>query len=187
MKPACPQGAACNHMANPSHCEKVHHDFGNKSRICRFFNMEGGCKAGEKCQFEHVKDVKGLAPKKSNGWIPIRVHNSCTQGCLSFFLEGCCSNGDSCNFAHNVKDIIGANRKLGRSDAQIGEIIEKFTREVTMTFVAAEQFMSELIQMDLNADEEFETEMEKFIEENENLGYIQDRDISFAADDLSAL
>jgi hypothetical protein len=41
--------------------------------------------------------------------------------------------------------------------------------------------------MDLNADEEFETEMEKFIEENENLGYIQDRDISFAADEFATL
>ena len=66
-----------------------------KTELCKFFEIDGKCKFGDKCAYAH--GVENLRSKVTN------TTAYRTKKCTQFFEKGYCPYGNRCQFAHQLK------------------------------------------------------------------------------------
>jgi len=69
-----------------------------KTELCKYFEINGSCKYGDKCAYAHGKE--NLRSKVTNS----TAYR--TKKCVQFFENGYCPYGNRCQFAHQVKSNI---------------------------------------------------------------------------------
>ena len=69
-----------------------------KTELCKFFEIDGKCKYGDKCAYAHGKE--NLRSKVTN------TTAYRTKKCTQFFETGYCPYGSRCQFAHQLKSNI---------------------------------------------------------------------------------
>ena len=69
-----------------------------KTELCKYFEINGYCKYGDKCAYAHGKD--NLRSKVTN------TTSYRTKKCTQFFEQGYCPYGNRCQFAHQLKSNI---------------------------------------------------------------------------------
>ena len=69
-----------------------------KTELCKYFEINGYCKYGDKCAYAHGKE--NLRSKVTNS----TAYR--TRKCVQFFENGYCPYGNRCQFAHQVKSNI---------------------------------------------------------------------------------
>ena len=65
-----------------------------KTELCKYFEINGYCKFGDKCAYAHGKE--NLRSKVTNST------SYRTRKCVQFFENGYCPYGNRCQFAHQV-------------------------------------------------------------------------------------
>ena len=65
-----------------------------KTELCKYFEINGYCKYGDKCAYAHGKE--NLRSKVTNST------SYRTRKCVQFFENGYCPYGNRCQFAHQV-------------------------------------------------------------------------------------
>ena len=89
-----------------------------KTELCKFFEIDGKCKYGDKCAYAHGKE--NLRSKVTN------TTAYRTKKCTQFFETGYCPYGSRCQFAHQLKsNIINNPYEKGMSYSKILGIISK--------------------------------------------------------------
>ncbi|MCQ2816551.1 MAG: zinc finger CCCH domain-containing protein [archaeon] len=63
-----------------------------KTELCKFFEMNGFCKFGDKCAYAHGKEELRSKVTKSSAYR--------SRKCTQFFEKGFCPYGSRCQFAH---------------------------------------------------------------------------------------
>ena len=69
-----------------------------KTELCKYFEINGYCKYGDKCAYAHGKE--NLRSKVTN------TTAYRTKKCVQFFEQGYCPYGNRCQFAHQLKSNI---------------------------------------------------------------------------------
>ena len=69
-----------------------------KTELCKYFEINGYCKYGDRCAYAHGKE--NLRSKVTNS----TAYR--TRKCVQFFENGYCPYGNRCQFAHQVKSNI---------------------------------------------------------------------------------
>ena len=72
-----------------------------KTELCKFYEIDGKCKYGDKCAYAHGKE--NLRSKVTN------TTAYRTKKCSQFFEKGYCPYGNRCQFAHQLKTNIVNN------------------------------------------------------------------------------
>ena len=72
-----------------------------KTELCKYFEIDGKCKYGDKCAYAHGKE--NLRSKVTN------TTDYKTKKCSRFFEQGYCPYGNRCQFAHEIKSNITNN------------------------------------------------------------------------------
>ena len=89
-----------------------------KTELCKYYEINGYCKYGDKCAYAHGKD--NLRSKVTN------TTAYRTRKCSQFFEQGYCPYGNRCQFAHQLKsNIINNPYDKGMSYGKILETISK--------------------------------------------------------------
>ena len=89
-----------------------------KTELCKYYEIDGKCKYGDKCAYAHGKE--NLRSKVTN------TTAYRTKKCIQFFENGYCSYGNRCQFAHQLKtNIINNPYEEGMSYTKILEIMSK--------------------------------------------------------------
>ena len=89
-----------------------------KTELCKYYEINGYCKYGDKCAYAHGKD--NLRSKVTN------TTAYRTKKCSQFFEQGYCPYGNRCQFAHQLKsNIINNPYDKGMSYGKILETISK--------------------------------------------------------------
>ena len=89
-----------------------------KTELCKYYEINGYCKYGDKCAYAHGKE--NLRSKVTN------TTAYRTKKCQQFFEQGYCPYGNRCQFAHQLKsNIINNPYDKGMSYGKILEIISK--------------------------------------------------------------
>ena len=89
-----------------------------KTELCKYFEIDGHCKYGDKCAYAHGKE--NLRSKVTN------TTAYRTKKCTQFFEQGYCPYGSRCQFAHQLKsNIINNPYDKGMTYGKILEIISK--------------------------------------------------------------
>ena len=89
-----------------------------KTELCKFYEIDGKCKFGDKCAYAHGKE--NLRSKVTN------TTAYRTKKCTQFFETGYCPYGNRCQFAHQLKsNIINNPYEEGMSYTKILEIMSK--------------------------------------------------------------
>ena len=89
-----------------------------KTELCKYFEINGFCKYGDKCAYAHGKE--NLRSKVTN------TTAYRTKKCVQFFEQGYCPYGNRCQFAHQLKsNIINNPYDRGMTYEKILEIISK--------------------------------------------------------------
>jgi hypothetical protein len=89
-----------------------------KTELCKYFEINGYCKYGDKCAYAHGKE--NLRSKVTN------TTAYRTKKCVQFFEQGYCPYGNRCQFAHQLKsNIINNPYDRGMTYETILETISK--------------------------------------------------------------
>ncbi|KZV98783.1 hypothetical protein EXIGLDRAFT_831997 [Exidia glandulosa HHB12029] len=81
----------------------------NKNRgVCRYYNVPGGCFAGQGCKFLHVAPTASLEGVMS----PYDANKTCR-----YYLQGYCRRGAACWFKHQVPDATPASTSRPQAPA----------------------------------------------------------------------
>ena len=89
-----------------------------KTELCKYYEINGYCKYGDKCAYAHGKE--NLRSKVTN------TTAYRTKKCVQFFEQGYCPYGNRCQFAHQLKsNIINNPYDKGMSYGKILETISK--------------------------------------------------------------
>ena len=89
-----------------------------KTELCKYYEINGYCKYGDKCAYAHGKE--NLRSKVTN------TTAYRTKKCSQFFEQGYCPYGNRCQFAHQLKSNITNNPyDKGMSYGKILETISK--------------------------------------------------------------
>ena len=89
-----------------------------KTELCKYFEINGYCKYGDKCAYAHGKE--NLRSKVTNT-VDYR-----TKKCSKFFEQGYCPYGNRCQFAHQLKsNIINNPYDRGMTYGKILETLSK--------------------------------------------------------------
>ena len=89
-----------------------------KTELCKYYEINGYCKYGDKCAYAHGKE--NLRSKVTN------TTAYRTKKCQQFFEQGYCPYGNRCQFAHQLKsNIINNPYDKGMSYGKILETISK--------------------------------------------------------------
>ena len=89
-----------------------------KTELCKYYEINGYCKYGDKCAYAHGKD--NLRSKVTN------TTAYRTKKCTQFFEQGYCPYGSRCQFAHQLKsNIINNPYDRGMTYGKILETISK--------------------------------------------------------------
>ena len=89
-----------------------------KTELCKYYEINGYCKYGDKCAYAHGKE--NLRSKVTN------TTAYRTKKCTQFFEQGYCPYGSRCQFAHQLKsNIINNPYDRGMTYGKILEIISK--------------------------------------------------------------
>ena len=89
-----------------------------KTELCKYFEINGYCKYGDKCAYAHGKE--NLRSKVTN------TTAYRTKKCVQFFEQGYCPYGNRCQFAHQLKsNIINNPYDRGMTYGKILETISK--------------------------------------------------------------
>ena len=85
-----------------------------KTELCKYYEIDGHCKYGDKCAYAHGKE--NLRSKVTN------TTAYRTKKCTQFFEQGFCPYGSRCQFAHQLKSNIINNPY--DSEMTYGKILE---------------------------------------------------------------
>ena len=89
-----------------------------KTELCKYYEIDGHCKYGDKCAYAHGKE--NLRSKVTN------TTAYRTKKCTQFFEQGYCPYGSRCQFAHQLKsNIINNPYDRGMTYGKILETISK--------------------------------------------------------------
>ena len=89
-----------------------------KTELCKYYEIDGYCKYGDKCAYAHGKE--NLRSKVTN------TTDYKTKKCSNFFKHGYCPYGSRCQFAHQLKsNIINNPYDRGMTYSKILEILSK--------------------------------------------------------------
>ena len=89
-----------------------------KTELCKYYEINGYCKYGDKCAYAHGKE--NLRSKVTN------TTAYRTKKCTQFFEQGYCPYGSRCQFAHQLKsNIINNPYDKGMTYEKILETISK--------------------------------------------------------------
>ena len=89
-----------------------------KTELCKYYEIDGKCKYGDKCAYAHGKE--NLRSKVTN------TTAYRTKKCTQFFENGYCPYGNRCQFAHQLKsNIVNNPYEKGMSYSKILEIMSK--------------------------------------------------------------
>jgi hypothetical protein len=89
-----------------------------KTELCKYFEINGYCKYGDKCAYAHGKE--NLRSKVTN----TTAYRS--KRCSQFYEQGYCPYGNRCQFAHQLKsNIINNPYDKGMTYGKILETISK--------------------------------------------------------------
>ena len=89
-----------------------------KTELCKYYEINGYCKYGDKCAYAHGKE--NLRSKVTN------TTAYRTKKCTQFFEQGYCPYGNRCQFAHQLKsNIINNPYDKTMSYGKIMETISK--------------------------------------------------------------
>ena len=89
-----------------------------KTELCKYYEINGYCKYGDKCAYAHGKE--NLRSKVTN------TTAYRTKKCTQFFEQGYCPYGSRCQFAHQLKsNIINNPYDRGMTYGKILETISK--------------------------------------------------------------
>ena len=89
-----------------------------KTELCKYFEINGYCKYGDKCAYAHGKE--NLRSKVTN------TTAYRTKKCTQFFEQGYCPYGNRCQFAHQLKTNI-INNPYDRT-MSYGKILETISK-----------------------------------------------------------
>ena len=89
-----------------------------KTELCKYFEINGYCKYGDKCAYAHGKE--NLRSKVTN------TTAYRTKKCTQFFEQGYCPYGNRCQFAHQLKSNI-INNPYDRT-MSYGTILETISK-----------------------------------------------------------
>ena len=89
-----------------------------KTELCKYFEINGYCKYGDKCAYAHGKE--NLRSKVTN------TTAYRTKKCVQFFEQGYCPYGNRCQFAHQLKSNI-INNPYDRT-MSYGKILETISK-----------------------------------------------------------
>jgi len=102
----------------PFKCEAKDFKIKYKTELCKYFEIDGYCKYGDKCAYAHGKE--NLRSKVTN------TTAYRTKKCTQFFEQGYCPYGSRCQFAHQLKsNIINNPYDKGMTYGKILETISK--------------------------------------------------------------
>jgi len=85
----------------PFKCDAKDFKIKYKTELCKYFEINGYCKYGDKCAYAHGKE--NLRSKVTN------TTAYRTKKCVQFFEQGYCPYGNRCQFAHQLKSNITNN------------------------------------------------------------------------------
>ena len=89
-----------------------------KTELCKYYEINGYCKYGDKCAYAHGKE--NLRSKVTN------TTDYRTKKCSKFFEQGYCPYGNRCQFAHQLKsNIINNPYDRGMTYGKILETLSK--------------------------------------------------------------
>lgn len=89
-----------------------------KTELCKYYEINGYCKYGNKCAYAHGKE--NLRSKVTN------TTYYRTKKCVQFYEQGYCPYGNRCQFAHQLKsNIINNPYDRGMTYSKILETISK--------------------------------------------------------------
>ena len=89
-----------------------------KTELCKYYEINGYCKYGDKCAYAHGKE--NLRSKVTNNT------DYRTKKCSKFFEQGYCPYGNRCQFAHQLKsNIINNPYDRGMTYSKILETLSK--------------------------------------------------------------
>ena len=107
-----------NKNKNPFKCEAKDFKIKYKTELCKYYEINGYCKYGDKCAYAHGKE--NLRSKVTN------TTAYRTKKCTQFFEQGYCPYGNRCQFAHQLKsNIINNPYDKGMSYGKMLETISK--------------------------------------------------------------
>jgi len=107
-----------NKNKNPFKCEAKDFKIKYKTELCKYYEINGYCKYGDKCAYAHGKE--NLRSKVTN------TTAYRTKKCTQFFEQGYCPYGNRCQFAHQLKsNIINNPYDKGMTYGKILETISK--------------------------------------------------------------
>ena len=89
-----------------------------KTELCKYYEINGYCKYGDKCAYAHGKE--NLRSKVTN------TTAYRTKKCVQFFEQGYCPYGNRCQFAHQLKSNI-INNPYDRT-MSYGKILETISK-----------------------------------------------------------
>ena len=89
-----------------------------KTELCKYYEINGYCKYGDKCAYAHGKE--NLRSKVTN------TTDYRTKKCSKFFEQGYCPYGNRCQFAHQLKSNI-INNPYDRA-MTYGKILETLSK-----------------------------------------------------------
>ena len=102
----------------PFKCDAKDFKIKYKTELCKYFEINGYCKYGDKCAYAHGKE--NLRSKVTN------TTAYRTKKCAQFFEQGYCPYGNRCQFAHQLKsNIINNPYDRGMTYGKILETISK--------------------------------------------------------------
>ena len=89
-----------------------------KTELCKYYEINGYCKYGDKCAYAHGKENLRLKVTNTTAYR--------TKKCRQFFEQGYCPYGSRCQFAHQLKsNIINNPYDKGMTYGKILETISK--------------------------------------------------------------
>jgi hypothetical protein len=89
-----------------------------KTELCKYYEINGYCKYGDKCAYAHGKENLRLKVTNTTAYR--------TKKCTQFFEQGYCPYGSRCQFAHQLKsNIINNPYDRGMTYGKILETISK--------------------------------------------------------------
>ena len=102
----------------PFKCEAKDFKIKYKTELCKYYEINGYCKYGDKCAYAHGKENLRLKVTNTTAYR--------TKKCTQFFEQGYCPYGSRCQFAHQLKsNIINNPYDRGMTYGKILETISK--------------------------------------------------------------
>ena len=107
-----------NEKKEPYKSKKIDFKRKYKTELCKYFEIDGFCKYGEKCAYAHGKENLRLKVTNTSSYR--------TKKCSQFFEKGYCPYGNRCQFAHQLESNI-INNPLDKKMSYM-KILESFSK-----------------------------------------------------------